>query len=348
MKIVLALTALLAITAGCQTNPSKQQQDEAATKSCCMPQAHARFDLSAENAPPGQETTSTEGMVVIPGGTFTMGAREKEFARADEFPNASVQVDSFLMDAHPVTNQQFAAFVEATGYVTTAEVAPDWEEIKQQLPPGTPKPADSLLIPASLVFSAPQKEVSLNNHHSWWKWMAGATGDNLRGRVLPSREKKTSPWFMFPGLMHRRMPNGQANACPQKPNGNMQPEVVMMNTFTPGAMSQFRPKEPTTGRANSPTPTRPVMAMNTEHLSRRLRPTLLACMTWPETYGSGRQIGTTPNIMPLSKTTRSTKTPKVLSNPMIPYRPTCPKKQSGAVPFYATIPTVQDTGPPPV
>lgn len=181
MKMVLALMALLAITAACQTNSSKQQPETAATKSCCMPQAHSRFDLSAENGPPGQEITSTEGMVLIPGGTFTMGARENEFARADEFPNASVQIDRFLMDVHPVTNQQFAAFVAATGYITTAEVAPDWEEIKQQLPPGTPKPADSLLIPASLVFSAPQHQVSLSNPLSWWQWAAGANWKNPQG-----------------------------------------------------------------------------------------------------------------------------------------------------------------------
>jgi len=43
------------------------------------------------------------------------------------------------MDVHEVTNAQFATFVEATDYVTTAEKAVDWDEIKKELPPGTPK-----------------------------------------------------------------------------------------------------------------------------------------------------------------------------------------------------------------
>lgn len=103
-----------------------------------------------------------------------MGARENVFARPDEFPNNRVKVDSFLMDKHPVTNAQFRRFVEATGYVTTAEVAPDWEEIKQQLPPGTPRPPDSLLVPASLVFQSPGRRVSMNDYQSWWNWVPGA------------------------------------------------------------------------------------------------------------------------------------------------------------------------------
>ena len=50
---------------------------------------------------------------------------------------------------------RFAAFVEATGYVTIAEQKkPDWEEIKKQLPPGTPKSQpEEYLVAASLDLS---------------------------------------------------------------------------------------------------------------------------------------------------------------------------------------------------
>ena len=48
-------------------------------------------------------------------------------------------------------------FTKATGYVTTAEKKVDWEILKKQLPPGTPKPNDSLLAPGSLVFFQPKK-----------------------------------------------------------------------------------------------------------------------------------------------------------------------------------------------
>ena len=58
----------------------------------------------------------------IAGGTFTMGS---DRFYPEEGPSRRVKVDSFWIDAAPVTNREFAAFVEATGYVTLAEIAPD-------------------------------------------------------------------------------------------------------------------------------------------------------------------------------------------------------------------------------
>ena len=90
---------------------------------------------------PIKETSSQEhpmGMVWIPEGTFMMGSEGPQ-ARPDESPIHPVKVDGFWIDQTEVTNAQFAAFVEATGYVTTAEKPVDWEEMKKQLPPGTPK-----------------------------------------------------------------------------------------------------------------------------------------------------------------------------------------------------------------
>ncbi len=81
---------------------------------------------------------SPPGMVWVPGGEFEMGWDGSE-GRYDERPAHRVRVDGFWMDATEVTNAQFRAFVEATGYVTTAEQIPDWEELKKQLPPGTPR-----------------------------------------------------------------------------------------------------------------------------------------------------------------------------------------------------------------
>ncbi|WP_243641633.1 SUMF1/EgtB/PvdO family nonheme iron enzyme [Maribacter algicola] len=71
---------------------------------------------------------------------------------AHEKPRHKVAVDGFFIDTHEVTNAQFSQFVEETGYVTVAERQIDWEEIKKQLPQGTPKPHDSILQPGSLVF----------------------------------------------------------------------------------------------------------------------------------------------------------------------------------------------------
>ncbi|RRN77121.1 formylglycine-generating enzyme family protein [Pseudoxanthomonas sp. SGD-10] len=131
---------------------------------------------------------SKKGMVYIPGGTFMMGA-DNDQASSDEYPKHLVKVDPFWMDEHEVTNVQFARFVLETGYVTTAERKPDWEELKKQLPPGTPKPDDNMLVPASLVFVPPGHSVSLQNYHEWWRWVAGASwkrpegpGSGLKGR----------------------------------------------------------------------------------------------------------------------------------------------------------------------
>ena len=79
-----------------------------------------------------------------------MGSSDKE-GRPDEYPQHTVRVDSFYMDATEVTNAMFKKFVDATGYITTAERKPDWDELKKQLPAGTPRPPDSVLVAASLL-----------------------------------------------------------------------------------------------------------------------------------------------------------------------------------------------------
>jgi len=127
----------------------------------------------------GKEATHDD-MVYIPEGTFVMGG-DSIWGRPDEFPRHAVKISSFYMDKHEVTNAQFRAFVEATRYVTTAENKPNWEELKKQLPPGTSKPADSLLVAASLVFLPPNHPVRLDDVSVWWKWVAGADWRHPQG-----------------------------------------------------------------------------------------------------------------------------------------------------------------------
>src|ERR1700761_192802 len=131
----------------------------AATKKaiCCesnIPARFASFENRPVNVPDVNADNSHKGMIWIKGGTFMMGADNKQ-AADDEYPKHKVTVSGFWMDATELTNAEFAKFVKATGYITTAERKPDWNELKKQVPPGTPKPDDSLLVAASLVFHSP-------------------------------------------------------------------------------------------------------------------------------------------------------------------------------------------------
>jgi formylglycine-generating enzyme required for sulfatase activity len=121
-----------------------------------------------------------------------MGADNQQ-ARKDEYPKHKVSVDGFWMDTHEVTNAQFAQFVKATEYITTAERKPEWEEIKKQLPPGTPKPAEEVLVASSLVFTAPVQEVALNDVSQWWSWVAGADWRHPEGPKSTIKGKDNYP-----------------------------------------------------------------------------------------------------------------------------------------------------------
>ncbi len=124
-------------------------------------------------ATPPEGVATPPGMVWIPGGEFTMGGAGPR-NRPNERPPHRVRVAPFFMDAHEVTNAEFARFVAATSYITVAERKPDWEEIKKQVPPGTPKPDDSQLVPGALVFTPPQGPVPLGDVSQWWRWVPGA------------------------------------------------------------------------------------------------------------------------------------------------------------------------------
>jgi formylglycine-generating enzyme required for sulfatase activity len=126
-------------------------------------------------AVPFEEEQASPGMKWISGGSFVMGATDTDqLAQQVERPAHGVRVDGFWIDATEVTNAAFAEFVTATGYVTEAEKAIDWEKLKNQLPPGTPRPSDDLLRPGSMVFTPPKGSVPLNNVQAWWSWVHGA------------------------------------------------------------------------------------------------------------------------------------------------------------------------------
>jgi len=85
------------------------------------------------------------------------------------------------MDRHHVTNAEFRRFVQATGYVTTAEKKPDWEAIKVQVSPGTPKPPDSALVAGAMVFVGTERPVALDDWSQWWAYVPGADWRHPQG-----------------------------------------------------------------------------------------------------------------------------------------------------------------------
>jgi len=160
----------------------------------CASQLPARFGShsSADSSLVSSNQADHEGMVWIEGGTFLMGAQDQE-GRADEYPSHQVKVKSFWMDITEVTNADFQQFVDATGYITTAEKAPDWNELKKQLPPGTPKPPDSLLVAASLVFVKQPAGSGLGDPSIWWTWKKGANWRHPQGPGSDIKGKEKFP-----------------------------------------------------------------------------------------------------------------------------------------------------------
>jgi formylglycine-generating enzyme len=97
------------------------------------------------------------GMVHLRGGEFIFGTR---LGYEDERPvgDGKTRVGAFWIDQTDVTNAQFAAFVNATGYVTEAE--------RQG---------------GAVVFHVPTREEMNARDLAWWSWVKGASWKHPRG-----------------------------------------------------------------------------------------------------------------------------------------------------------------------
>jgi formylglycine-generating enzyme required for sulfatase activity len=142
-----------------------------------------------DGAPPQQ---APEGMVWIPGGEFSMGAADPRGtahggheAMDDARPIHRVYVDGFWMDETEVTNDQFARFVKATGYVTVAERAPRAEDY--------PRAPRENLVAGSACFTPPREPVPLDDLYRWWSYVRGADWRHPRGPRSDIRSKGRYP-----------------------------------------------------------------------------------------------------------------------------------------------------------
>ncbi|APW61755.1 formylglycine-generating enzyme family protein [Paludisphaera borealis] len=178
----LLLSGLAAAAFGFSYVATRQSQSESTAVAPAEPSptavakpAPASLPVPTEDVKPAEPkpADAPAGMVWVPGGEFTMGTNDPK-AESPEKPAHPVKVDGFWIDATEVTNAEFRKFVDATHYVTMAERPVDWEVMKTQVPPGTPKPAEDQLAPGSLVFTPPAGPVPLDNLANWWSWTKGA------------------------------------------------------------------------------------------------------------------------------------------------------------------------------
>lgn len=138
-------------------------------------------DADTATSKNASSTGDTSGMVLLKGTEFLMGS--------DDFPDSRpvhpVSVNSFWMDTHEVTNEEFAQFVKATGYKTVAERPLDPKDY-----PGVP--ADKL-VPGSAVFTPPAQAVALDNPLQWWEYVAGASWQHPEGPQSTIKGRETHP-----------------------------------------------------------------------------------------------------------------------------------------------------------
>jgi len=188
--LIIGLSIVTTNTITAQQTTIKKGKDLKNTKiskSCCTSDIPKRFGGKSKSIFTESKTISNvniknhEGMVWIPAGTYIMGG-DNDQARQDEFPKHAVKLNGFFMDVTEVTNAQFAKFVAATGYVTTAEKDINWDDLKKQLPADTPKPEPETLKAASLVFVPTDREVSLQDYSQWWSWSHGANWKHPQGK----------------------------------------------------------------------------------------------------------------------------------------------------------------------
>ena len=183
---ILYLSIFVSTIISCNTKTTNKDVKNDDTH-VCLPTPQNKFSEKPVIVKIQKKSKDNKNMVLIPGGVFSMGGDGDGWK--DEFPKHKVEIDSFWMDINEVTNNQFLEFVNSTGYITTAERNIDWNQMKKDLPPNTPKPDDSYLVPSSLVFFPTSGAVNLNDVSQWWRFINGANwrqpqgpGSNIDGK----------------------------------------------------------------------------------------------------------------------------------------------------------------------
>lgn len=124
-------------------------------------------------------------MVWIPAGGFTMGGVGDDIPQ-DELPLHDVKLDGFWIDKYEVTNEEFAKFVKATGYVTVAE-----RPLSAKTTPGLLPEFEGKGI--SLCFRTPQPGEQVDSSLQWWEPVIGANWQHPTGAGSDIKGKEKHP-----------------------------------------------------------------------------------------------------------------------------------------------------------
>ncbi len=191
MKVLASLLLSGGVIGAVAVYEGTRSPSTAAPKSVASPVSEPTATLAFAATTPNALVSpqpAPEGMVWIPGGEFSMGSDVESESLCglpgvtrDALPVHRVSVDGYWMDQTEVTNEQFEAFVKATGYVTVAEMKPTREEF--------PMAPEENLIAGSTVFTTTTSPVPLDNYFQWWSYVPGAdwrhptgAGSDLVGR----------------------------------------------------------------------------------------------------------------------------------------------------------------------
>lgn len=90
-------------------------------KGCCTPARDGHAAEPAKERLADAARRVAAGAVDIPGGSSLLGTNDPQLALDGEQPLRKARVKPFLIGQTTVTNADFAAFIDATGYLTEAE-----------------------------------------------------------------------------------------------------------------------------------------------------------------------------------------------------------------------------------